>query len=402
MKVACVVHRYGPDIAGGSEAHCRSVAEHLAAGHDVTVLTTCARDHVTWANAYPPGESRAGGVRVRRFRVARQRSLHRFAEISEVVFSGGSPPAQQEDWFRENGPDAPDLLAHLDAHGREYDRVLFWAFRYATSFFGVPRVRERAVLVPTAEDDPVIKLDILAPFFAQPAGYLFLTPEEQDLVARRLGRPLPPSSVIGSGLDPVTPRTLPTLEPLGIRSPFVLYLGRIDPNKGCEALLQHFTRYAGERRGAVAAPVPQLVLAGPANMPLPDHPDVKALGFVGDDVREALLERASLLVMPSRYESLSLVLLEAWNHGLPALVNARCAVLRGQTRRANAGLQYQDYDEFAHALDYLLAHPDVARQLGRQGQAYVEREYRWPQVIARIDALLARVGPAPVAAKSDG
>ena len=55
MKLACVVHRFGPDIAGGSEAHCRHVAEHLAAEHDVTILTSCARDHVSWRNEYPEG-----------------------------------------------------------------------------------------------------------------------------------------------------------------------------------------------------------------------------------------------------------------------------------------------------------------------------------------------------------
>jgi glycosyltransferase involved in cell wall biosynthesis len=130
-------------------------------------------------------------------------------------------------------------------------------------------------------------------------------------------------------------------------------------------------------------------------MPIPDDPQVKPLGFVDEDVREALLARAALLVVPSRYESLSLVLLEAWNHGLAALVNARCRVLQGQVRRAHGGLYYHDYDEFARALDYLLSHQDVVRQIGQQGLDYVDREYRWPHVMARINGLLARVGPSP-------
>jgi glycosyltransferase involved in cell wall biosynthesis len=105
------------------------------------------------------------------------------------------------------------------------------------------------------------------------------------------------------------------------------------------------------------------------------------------------MSQASMLVVPSRYESLSLVLLEGWNHGLPALVNARCAVLKGQARRANGALYYDNYDEFARALDFLLAHPDAARQLGQQGLAYVNEEYRWPRVIAKVEDLLERVGP---------
>src|SRR5437867_9084864 len=157
VKIACVVHRFGADIAGGSETHCRHVAERLAARHDVTVLTTCARDHVTWANELPPGVSHEGAVTVRRFPVARQRSMQRFSEICDRVFLGRPSRDEQEEWFRQNGPDCPDLLRYLETEGSTYDRVVFWAFRYATSFFGLPLIAERAVLVPTAEDDPIIR-----------------------------------------------------------------------------------------------------------------------------------------------------------------------------------------------------------------------------------------------------
>lgn len=388
MKLACVVHRYGLDIAGGSEAHCRHVAEHLAAAHDVTILTTCAKDHISWRNEYPAGDSVVGGLRVKRFAVARQRALHRFAEASELAFSGTATDAEQEAWFAENGPDAPDLLAYLRAHGHEYDRVLFWAFRYAEVFFGLPLVEDRAILVPTAEEDPLIRLPILDRFFARPAGYIYLTPEEQALVERRMPGALPPSCIIGSGLDPAQPPARLSLADRGVRDPFILYLGRIDPNKGCADLLHHFVRFRTEYPGPV-----QLVMAGPASMPIPAHPDIVALGFVDEPVREALLSQAVLLTMPSRYESLSLVLLEAWNHGLPAVVNAHCAVLKGQARRADGALYYRNYDEFARCLTRLLDDRPLARQLGRQGLAYVEREYRWPTVVARIDDLLVRATP---------
>ncbi|MGE0451286.1 MAG: glycosyltransferase family 4 protein [Vicinamibacterales bacterium] len=384
MKLACVVHRFGADIAGGSEAHCRQVAERLAARHDVTVLTTCARDHISWRNEHPEGLSSLGALEVRRFAVARPRSLHRFAEASEVAFSGSASERQQEDWFAENGPDVPGLLRHLSDDGHRYDAILFWAFRYAEVYFGLPLVQDRAVLVPTAEDDPVMRMPIVAPFFARARGLIYLTPEEQALVERRLADP-PPSIVIGSGLEPAPARSPRSLSELGVRAPFILYLGRIDPNKGCGDLFRHFMRYADELNGSL-----QLVLAGPASMPIPEHRAIRSLGFVDDATREALLEQAVLLAMPSRYESLSLVLLEAWNHGLPALVNGRCAVLKGQALRANGALYYRNYDEFARGLSRLTGDPDLARQLGRQGLAYVEREYRWPIVIGKIEDLLQR------------
>jgi glycosyltransferase involved in cell wall biosynthesis len=386
VKLACVVHRFGADIAGGSERHCRVIAEHLASNHDVTILTTCARDHISWRNEYPAGASEAGPLHVRRFPVARERSLHRFKEISEVAFSGSASEAEQEQWFRENGPETPELLACLEQHGADFDRILFWSFRYYQTFFGLPLVADRAVLVPTAEEDPVIRFSVLGRLFALPAAYLFLTPEEETLVALHCSRPLPPSCIVGIGLEPVRSRPGVPLEAIGVTRPFVLYLGRVDPNKGCETLLRHFLR----RQAASGSRVP-LVMAGPTNMPIPDDASVKPLGFVDEHAREALLANATVLVVPSPYESLSMVLLEAWNHGVPALVNGRCSVLKGQALRADGALYYQNFDEFARGLDYLLGRPDVARQLGQQGLSYVDREYRWPQVIRKIEQVLASI-----------
>src|SRR3546814_13041820 len=71
--IAFVTPRFGPDVVGGSEAVMREAATGLAArGWDVEVLTTRARDHYTWADAYPPGTSVVDGVTVRRFALVRE------------------------------------------------------------------------------------------------------------------------------------------------------------------------------------------------------------------------------------------------------------------------------------------------------------------------------------------
>ena len=400
MKLAFVVQRYGAGIAGGSEMHCRQLAERLASRHDITVLTTCARDYVTWENAYPPGVSTEDGVRVHRFPVARPRNLKTFADLSDEVFDDlGSSPEREDAWFRANGPDAPALLDHLRSHGKDHDLVLFWAFRYAPSYFGLPLVADRAVLVPTAEEDPAVDLDVLPDFFARPAGYLFLTPEEEALVSTRAGRVLHPSRVVGIGLEPEhDPHpSREALDRLGIPRDFVLYLGRVDRNKGCATLLEYFHEYI-EAGGQLASPKPRsgeggdaLVLAGPSTLMIPDHPRIRALGYVEDAVRHALLSHARALIVPSPYESLSIVLLEGWNHATPALVNAHCKVLQGQVRRANGGLYYRSSREFQEALSWLLSHETDRRELGEQGLAYVEREYRWPTVLERVESLFEEV-----------
>jgi glycosyltransferase involved in cell wall biosynthesis len=175
------------------------------------------------------------------------------------------------------------------------------------------------------------------------------------------------------------------LDRLGIPPDYVLYLGRVDRNKGCATLLEYFQEYADS--GAQTT----LVLAGPSTLMIPLHPRIHALGYVEDDLRRALLAHARALMIPSPYESLSIVLLEAWNHGVPALVNARCRVLEGQVRRANGGLHYRSSREFQEAMSWLLSNEEGRRALGGQGLAYVEREYRWPTVIERVESLLNEV-----------
>ena len=388
MKLAFVVQRYGADIAGGSEAHCRAIAHQLSGRHEITVLTSCASDYVSWRNTFPAGESRDGSVRVLRFAVRRPRDLHAFADLSDEVFDGAAPRQRQEAWFEANGPDVPALLDYLRQHGNSYDLVLFWTYRYAPSFFGVPIVKDRALLVPTAEEDRAIDLDILAEFFTLPAAYLFLTPEEQTLVSSRAAGPLGQSAVIGMGLEPAaSPGDRSLLDSHGIPREYVLYLGRVDRNKGCHTLLDHFQSYAD----AFPSDDVMLVLAGPAKMHIPEHPRIKALGYVADNLRRALLAHARALIVPSPYESLSIALLEGWNYGVPAIVNARCAVLLGQVRRANGGLPYRSAEEFGEAMAYFHSHAAERRAIGEQGRAYVDREYRWPTVIARVERLLEDV-----------
>ena len=118
-----------------------------------------------------------------------------------------------------------------------------------------------------------------------------------------------------------------------------MYVGRIDANKGCQELFDFFLRYLGASERDL-----ELVLIGTAAMPIPAHPRIRHLGFVDDRDKFDVLAAAEMLVMPSYYESLSMVALEAWALGRPVLANARCDVLLGQCLRSNAGLYYEDVD----------------------------------------------------------
>ena len=113
-------------------------------------------------------------------------------------------------------------------------------------------------------------------------------------------------------------------------------------------------------------------------MHLPRAPWLDVRGYVDEAEKARLLAGATALVMPSPYESLSIVLLEAWQHARPVLVTEASDVLLGQVRRAGGGLWYANADEYRRALDWHAAHPyaapatrapgrrwDARRELGR-------------------------------------
>jgi len=353
----------------------------------VTVLTTCARSYTTWRNEYPRGESTVEGVRVLRF-AAKPRNLPRFWELSQIVFSGHGTHEEEERWFAENGPRAPGLVQHLTERGDEYDAVLFWTYRYAPSFFGLPPVAEKAVLIPTAEEDPAIGIRLLQSFFRQPRGLFFLTAAESDLVRGVSGVARERTEIIGAGVEPAPATGPDELASLQVPPDFILYLGRVDRNKGCGELFDYYSRLVAE----TGCDVP-LVLAGDATMAIPSHPGLRYLGFVSEAARAQLLAAARFLVLPSFYESLGMVVLESWNHGRPVLVNGHCTVLRSQAQQSNGGLYFRGYEEFREAASLLLAEPAIADRLGRQGLDFVEANYRWPTVMAKIEARLAEWFP---------
>ena len=144
MKLAFVVQRYGLDIAGGAEYHCRLVAEHMARHAEVEVLTTCAHDYITWANHYPEGVETLGGIPVRRFKVKRPRHPARFAAWSERVFEEAHSQKDELRWLEEEGPFSPRLVRHVVRQQDRYDHFIFFSYRYYPTYHGVNAVPGKA------------------------------------------------------------------------------------------------------------------------------------------------------------------------------------------------------------------------------------------------------------------
>jgi glycosyltransferase involved in cell wall biosynthesis len=387
LRVALVVQRYGLEVNGGAELLCRRVAEHLAPYHEVHALTTCALDYVRWKNHYPAGTEELNGVTVHRFKVDRPRRAWRFRRLTRRILSGSRPFFDQLEWMRQQGPISTPLFDHIQEQRAAFDVFVFFTYLYPTSYFGLQLVPEKAALVPAAHDEPFLYLDLFRPLFHLPRFLIYSTDPERELVERTFDNTYIPAAVVGTGID--VPQDIDAArfrEQYDLPQSFVLYVGRIDNAKSCPELFDYFLRYKQGRPGDL-----KLVLMGKAVIPVPDHPDIVHVGFVPEADKFDGIAAASALIVPSRYESLSMVTLEAWHLEKPVLVNAACEVLRRSCLQSQGGLWYDDYSDFAAKLDRLLEQPELSRQLGRQGAAYVAEKYNWSIVERKYLEILKQV-----------
>lgn len=376
MKLAVVVQRYGAEINGGAELHARYIAERLSHHAEVEVLTTCARDYITWKNELPAGEDRVGDIPVRRFPVRRQRQVDEFGRRSARVFDRVHSIRDELAWLESEGPTSPALLRYLRANETAYDYFIFFSYRYYHAYHGVRTVARRALLVPTAERDPAIGLAVFGPIFRGVRAIMYNSFEERAMINAASDNEDVPGVVVGVGSN-VPERTDPARfrRKFGIDAPFVIYVGRVDENKGCTELFEFFRGYTT----AVSQHL-MLVLVGTSLLEIPKHPRIAHLGFLEDEDKFDAMAAAEALVMPSHLESLSMVALEAWALGRPVLANGRCDVLRGQCIRSNAGLYYENYDEFIETLHAIERNRRLNAALGQNGRAYFTRHYAWPVI----------------------
>lgn len=380
LKVAFVVQRNGLEVNGGSEEHCYMLSQAMKEVWDVEILTTCALEYSTWENHYSPGVEVVNDVPIRRFAVDFPRHK-RFAEYSEYVFSNINTIGceESEKWMYFQGPISTSMSKYIESHADDYDMFVFFTYLYATTYYNLPQVAHKSLLVPTAHDEPPIYLPIFDSMFSLPCAMAFNTKEEKKFLQRRFPQLHLPGDIVGVGIH--VPRNADGYRFLRRNSfdfPYVMYLGRIDEHKGCAQLFDFFCRYKSERFDDL-----KLVLAGKSLLEIPKSLDIVYLGYVSDQDKYDMLQGCQFLINPSFFESLSMVLLEAWGLGKPTLVTEKSEVMVGQSRRSNAGLWYADYYEFVQCADFLRAHPE----LGANGISFVAENYSWARIQEKFENL---------------
>jgi glycosyltransferase involved in cell wall biosynthesis/SAM-dependent methyltransferase len=378
-KVAIVVQRCHESVVGGSEALAWQYANLLKDAYEVDVLSTTATDAAYWSNVLPEGLEVRDGINIRRFHVDigyspyRTELFTRMMEDFDRLGAGShsSPDggmkhipwsiALQEELVRRIGPYSESLIMFLRQNWGQYRTIIFVTYLYPTAYFGLLEVPPgRALFAPTLHDEQPAYLSIYKHAARRAHAMIWLTDAE-----RRLGCDLwgdLPGTIVSMAID-VQPRS-----PAKRQEPYVLYCGRIDPNKGCEELFDYFIRFKQQ------SPSPlRLVLTGIADVPVRDHPEIDFLGFVSAEDKFSLMAGASVYVMPSNKESFSIVTLEAMGQRTPVLVNSQSNVLADHVKQSGGGRMYDDYESFAARLGELLS--SDPESVGEAGRLYVISRY---------------------------
>ncbi len=384
MKIAFVVQRYGREVMGGSELHCRQVAERLVGrGYDCTVFTTTAKDYVSWRNEYPAGEYILNGVVIKRFNVKKSRDIQSFNEYSDWIFHNVHTLQDELKWMEQQGPFSPALIRGLKAEESRYDHFIFFTYLYYNTYWGLQAVKKSKTLVPTAHDEPALRLQVMKDVFSRPRAFFFNTRSERQMLSRLFSFGGKYQETVGVGVDiPERADSSPWTSRYRALSPYILYAGRIEPGKGCTELLDYFSKYS--RRN----PDLNLVLMGKLLMKLPPHPRIKYMGFVSPEEKNAAMAQARATIHPSRFESLCMAALESMAVRTPILVQEATDPLKQHCLDGNSGLFYSNYEEFDGALDLLLKDKRLRAGLGENGLEYVIKNYTWDQILQKYVILL--------------
>ena len=297
-KILFVVQRYGLEVNGGAELHCRQLAERLKDEYDVSVLTTCAIDYVTWKNEYKEGIEHINGVKVIRKKVDFERNQKKFNKISAKLNNEKDNINLGIEWQEAQGPHSSELIKYLEDHKDDYDVIIFLTYLYYTTYFGLKVAPEKSILIPTAHDEPPIYYSIFNETFNLPKAILYSTTTERDFVNKRFKNDYIESDIVGLGVDiNENAQDIDLEKTFDIKDDYVVYIGRIDESKGCKEMFEYFLEYKKIYNSNL-----KLVLAGKSAMEIPGNKDIVTLGFVSEDEKVNLIRKSKLLILPSKFE----------------------------------------------------------------------------------------------------
>ena len=402
-RVAVVTPWFGKDLLGGAEQQAYQIALRLTQrGHAVTVLTTCCRSfHDDWSiNHLPQGQASEHGINVLRFPVD-SRDLAAFEALNRELLSlplSSIRTAIQRftssdiDVFTRGNLNSSALIKHLSSVHADFDSFIFIPYMFGVIVQGLPVVADRSFLQPCLHDEAYAYLPQIQNLFRLAKRLLFNSEGELQLANRIYGPGiLLRSAVVGEGVETPVSTNAVKLPPGLKDTSFILYLGRRDVTKNVHLLIEAFKRFKNHHPASNT----KLVLAGPGSASWEDLAnDLVDLGRVADSEKSALLQGCLALFQPSKNESYSRVMMEAWQHGRPVVVNAACLATAQATEQSEGGWLASTESDWAEMFAKIESMPEEQlNQTGRRGATYAAAHANWNNVIDRYEAVLDQHSP---------
>jgi len=389
MKIAFIIPRFEPNLAGGAEVHCQKLAERVAKnGYQVDLLTTCARDHFSWKNYYEPGNKVVNGVTVRRFLVDPNRVTPRFLLIQRKIDHRISITEKEEMMWIEDSVRSKRMEEFINKNKERYDWFIFMPYLFGTTYWGIKSAQEKSLLIPCLHDESFAYLGLFKKMFNSVNGIMFNTYPEIELAKKLYDLSEDKITMVSLGFEPEGEYN-PNIfrEKYGIRDPFILFAGRREGGKNIGVLLNYFRIYKKHNNNNL-----KLVLlgSGVVDLSTEDRDNIFDLGYVAEESKKGAFAAATVFCQPSLNESLSIVIMESWTAGRPVIVNSGCAVTKDHCIRSNGGLYFGNYPEFEETINYILNNQSMADKMGFNGKKYVKEIFSWDAVLKRFDDSLRK------------
>jgi glycosyltransferase involved in cell wall biosynthesis len=392
-KIAIVVQRCHESVIGGSESEALHFGQLLKDNYEIDILTTTAVDIIKWKNILKEGDERKNGICIKRFKVSQERTEY-WHKINELLIKKHNKTknlkkikdriiewtiALQEEFIYKQGPYSDDLINYLSKKYNDYKAILFFTYLYAPTYYGMQYVpKEKIIFIPTLHNEPQAYLSVFK-YAARRARLIIWNTYRESLFGKSLWGELP-GKVIGMGVN------IRKYSPARSDFPYLLYCGRIDVNKGCLDLVDYYLRFKKDFPSDL-----RLVLTGDLKIELPEDKSIIFKGFVSDKEKFELMSGAEAFIMPSPYESFSIVTLEAMAQKTPVLASTGSDIIVDHIEKSNGGLLYRDYESFKKGIDLLLNNKKKSSDLGKNGSRYVNDNYSNEKISKKLKDLLNNI-----------
>ena len=409
-NIAFVVVRYGLNINGGAEYHCRMLAERLTNDYNVEVLTTCVDNYRTGENLEFKEKEIINKVIVRRFKTnpthpelenfykkkakpayKLRRFLYKchFLAIASYFFPIWHFKEKEElEALGSQVFHSPALFNFIKENKDNYKAIIPITIDYSHVYYTTLYAPEKTIVIPTMHYHKTAFRSTLTQVFTKAAYIAFNTTAEQKLARKIFGMHMAPHSIVSVGIELSAPSDWAvTQEKYNLPDEYMLYVGRVDQGK----LNNVYTYFLNYKKVYPNSDL-KFVLVGKQYSDPFNHPDIIYTNFVEEQEKISIIQHAKIVINPSLYESLSLILLEAMALKKAMLVNGNCNVLKEHCHKSNnAALYYTNEKSFIDKLHMLDSSTNLRLEMGEKGYSYVNSNYDWNIIMNKLKHVIENI-----------